>query len=189
MVQPLASVPPLLSAAAWLRGDDPVDAWERSLGHARILAEGCDGTHPAALADRAVGDGSTVVDESAADDLDRWLDAASHCTDGGWGPDVDPWVQQLRSEAGVARTALQVLRGSDDEARSTAPLLMLTWPRSRTLRTSVLGGRGGVVPGLAQTPDGEWSARADAFVAPDSLDRLSPGLAASLPAAVRSTDR
>ena len=174
MVQPRASLPPLLSAAAWLRGDDPVAAWSASLGAARVLAEGCDGEHPAALAVRALGaDGTAVVDEAAAEELDAWLAAASQCDDGGWGEDVAPWVEQLRAEAGVARTALQVVRGDEEEARSLAPLLLLTWPSARSLRTAVLGGRGGVVPGLAQRADGEWSARAGSYVAPDSLtDRL-----------------
>ena len=170
MVQARASVPPLLSAAAWLRGEDPTEAWAAALGPARVLAQGCDGAHPRDLADRALSaDGTTVADAGAADALDAWLEQAAGCDDGGWGHDVQPWVDQLRVEADVARTALRVLRADDDEAGRLAPVLMLTWPAARTLDTAVLGGRGGVVPALAQAADGHWLATSSSAVEPDSL--------------------
>jgi hypothetical protein len=183
MVQARASVPALVSAAAWLQGDDAEAAWVQALGPARTLAEGCDGVAPSALADRALSaDGTSIADPGAADELDAWLEAAIGCDDGGWGHDVDPWVHQLRTEASVARTALAVLRADDDEAGRTAPLLLLTWPPSRSIDVAVLGGRGGVVPGLAQTVDGDWLATPDAVVPAASLtDRLVHAAFARLP--------
>jgi hypothetical protein len=167
MVQPRASLAPLLSAAAWLRGEDPDAAWAAAVGDARILAEGCDGVVPARMLDRFL-----AGDAGAGDELDVWLREASTCGDGGWGDEVHPWVEQLRAEAGVARIALEVLRADDDHARRAAPFL-LAWPSVRSLTVSVLGGRGGVVPGLGQRADAHWEGRLDAYVPPANVcDRL-----------------
>ncbi|MFZ4517626.1 MAG: beta-N-acetylglucosaminidase domain-containing protein [Microthrixaceae bacterium] len=168
MVQARASVPPLVSAAAWWRGDDPVAAWADALGPARVLAEGCDGTRPAELAERVL-----TGDRGAADELDAWLEEATRCDDGGWGADVRPWVEQLRTEAAVARTALEVLRSDEATAQRLAPVLLLTWPPARSLTIAVLGGRGGVRPGIGQLPDGHWQGHHSAWMAPASVtDRL-----------------
>ncbi len=168
MVQARASVPPLLSAAAWWRGADPEAAWADAVGDALVLAEGCDGVRPASLAERAL-----AGDDGAAADLDAWLERAARCGDGGWGPEVQPWVEQLRTEAAVARTALEVLRADHETAQRLAPVLMLTWPPARSLTISVLGGRGGVRPGIGQLPDGHWRGHPSALLAPASVtDRL-----------------
>lgn len=157
MVQPRPSVPGLLSAAAWLRGDDPAEAWAEAVGPARVLAEGCDGEHPVLLTERFL-----AGDDDAGDELHAWLAEAARCDDGGWGEEVRPWVEQLRAEAGVARVALDVMRADDAEARRMAPFL-LAWPSVRSLTVSVLGGRGGVVPGLGQRPDAHWEGRAASY--------------------------
>jgi hypothetical protein len=168
MVQARASVPALVSAAAWLRGEDPVEAWSAAVGPARVLAEGCDGSVPNELADRFL-----AGDAGAGDELDDWLARAAACDDGGWGEEVRPWVEQLRAEAAVARTALEVLRSDDERARRSAPVLLLTWPAARSLSVSVLGGRGGVVPALGQLPDDHWHGTAAGFVPARNLcDRL-----------------
>jgi hypothetical protein len=49
MVQAMASIPALLSAAAWLRGEHPVASWRAALGDQWVLAEGCDTDVPLAL--------------------------------------------------------------------------------------------------------------------------------------------
>jgi hyaluronoglucosaminidase len=57
MVQPRASILPLSSTAAWLRGEDPAEAWGRdadSLGW-RAFAEACDGDLPRSLVAAVVG--------------------------------------------------------------------------------------------------------------------------------------
>lgn len=168
MVQARASVPALRSAAAWLAGEDPEAAWSDALGAARVLAEGCDAALPAGLCDRAL-----AGDDAAADELEAWLTDAERCDDGGWGQEVQPWVEQLRAEASVARAALQVWRADREEAARAAPLLMLTWPPLLRAPVSVLGGRGGSRPGLGQAPDGHWVADPGALVAPASVcDRL-----------------
>jgi hyaluronoglucosaminidase len=168
MPQARASMPALRSAAAWLAGDDPEDAWRWSLGPARVLAEGCDAAVPSALCDAAL-----AGDDGAAEELAGWLDEAARCDDGGWGDDVRPWVEQLRAEAEVARTALAVLRADSGEAARLAPLLLVTWPAVRTSGVSVLGGRGGVRPMLGQDAAGHWTAAPGCIVPERSVcDRL-----------------
>lgn len=177
MVQARASLPALRSAAAWLEGGDPVAAWRHSLGRARVLAEGCDGEVPARLCDAALADPKG----SAGDELDAWLAEASRCDDGGWGEDVRPWVDALRAEADVARTALAVLRAERDEAAHLAPVLLVTWPAVRSGAVRVLGGRGGVRPMLGQDEASGWIAAPAAFLPPASVcDRLVAAAFASL---------
>jgi len=168
MIQARASVPPLLSAAAWWRGDDPEVAWGEALGDARILAEGCDAVGLMALAERALSG-----DDAAGSALEEWLVEASTCDDGGWGEDVAPWVEQLRTEASVALMAMRALRAERDEARRLAAGLVLSWPQLRTAQISVLGGRGGVRPAFSQSADDGWIGSQSAFVPAASItDRL-----------------
>ena len=81
MVQAVASIPALLSAAAWLRGDDPAAAWADAVGTQRVLAEGCDSEIPTMLGRR-----SLAGDPGATTELRAWLDAAATCEAGAWGP-------------------------------------------------------------------------------------------------------
>lgn len=169
MVQARASLPALRSAGAWLQGQDPVAAWRDALGGARVLAEGCDGEVPSRLCDAALADPGG----RAGEELDGWLADAARCDDGGWGEEVRPWVDALRAEADVARTALAVLRGPREEAAHLAPVLLLTWPPVRSGRLRVMGGRGGVRPMLAQDSSSGWVAAAGCIVPASSVcDRL-----------------
>lgn len=176
MVQARASVPALLSAAAWLRGDDPVAAWEATVGEQRVLAEGCDSDVPLALGRRVV-DG----DPGAAIDLRAWLEAAVVCEPGPWGDDVAPWVDQLRSESRVCLAALDALAVDGVERARRAATVIFLWSGVRSLVVQVLGGRGGITAGLGQDADGGWVADRSAVVAPASLtDLLVSELAARL---------
>jgi beta-N-acetylglucosaminidase len=166
LVQPRASLPALCSAAAWLRGADPHQAWEDALGDDRIVLEGCDGAVPAALAEAALADGDW-------EPLDDWLALAERCELGGLDESARPWVEQLRAEAAVARVASGVLRADPDEARRVAPLLYVMWPAVRSSPLQVLGGRGSLLPRLGQDERSRWIADASSWVAPASVtDRL-----------------
>lgn len=168
MVQPRASLPALLSAAAWLRGEDPERAWQDSLGEDRIVLEGCDGAVPSALADAAL-----AGDDAAAASLEEWFGAAEHCGIGGLDESVQPWVDQLRAEAAVGKVAVGLLRGGLDEARRVAPLLYVMWPPVRTARPQVLGGRGAMLPCMGQDAASRWVASGESYLAPASvIDRL-----------------
>jgi hypothetical protein len=164
MVQPRASLPALLSAAAWLRGDDPVAAWDEALGDDRLVLEGCDGEVPAALARRGLGG-----DHGALEQLERWFAAAEHCGVGGLDDSVQPWAEQLAAEAAVGKVAVQLLRCDVDEARRIAPLLYVMWPPIRTGRHQVLGGRGAMLPCMGQDERSRWVASAESYVEPANV--------------------
>ncbi len=176
MVQAAASVPALLSAAAWLRGDDPAAAWAASVGPQRILAEGCDTDVPLVLGRRAL-DG----DPGAGAELRRWLGEAVACEAGDWGDAVTPWVTQLRREARVCLAALDALDADGVERARRAVGAIFGWSGVRSLDVEVLGGRGGVTAGLGQDGDGGWVADRSAVVPSAGLTDLLVGeLAARL---------
>lgn len=175
MVQAAASVAPLLSAAAWLRGEDPESAWQAALGEERVLMEGCDGMVPAQLATAGL-----AGDTAALTELEAWFARAEACGAGGLGEGVQRWVDQLRTEAAVGKVACQLLGSDPDEAARAAPLLYLMWPL-RQNGAQVLGGRGSLVPSLGQDDDSRWVAAAESFRAPANVvDRLVEAVFARL---------
>jgi len=176
MVQARASLPALLSAAAWLRGDDPDGAWVQAVGDQRVLAEGCDSGLPLALGRRAL-----AGDAGALAELRAWLRAAEACGPGPWGDAVVPWVDQLHREAGVCVAALDALEVDGVERARRATVAIFLWSGVRSLTVDVLGGRGGMTVGLGQDDEGEWVADRSAVVPPASLTDLLVGeLAARL---------
>jgi hyaluronoglucosaminidase len=163
MVQPLASMLPLSSTAAYLRGDDPVVAWQREAEQLglRGVAEACDGVVPRQLV-RAVVTAPSTGRAERIDELRAWLDLA-HEHDR-IPPDLRlelvPWLEQLERELGVMRTAVRLLRrlASDELADATMQGLALTmaWPGVRRGDRSVMGARCSVRPVFGQFPDGTW---------------------------------
>lgn len=176
MVQARASVAPLLSAAAWLRGEDPDSAWRAALGEHRVLMEGCDGAVPARLAAAGLGG-----DADALAELEAWFASAEVCEAGDLGDGVQPWVDQLRTEAAVGKVACQLLRADRDEAARVAPLLYVMWPVKGNGR-QVLGGRGSLLPSLGQDERSRWVAAGESFRPPANVvDRLVAEVFARLP--------
>ena len=176
MVQPRASLPALVSAAAWWRGDDADAAWRSAAGADRLVLEGCDGAVPAALATAGL-----AGDHDALVRLEQWFSEAEHASVGGLDEAVGPWVEQLAAEAAVGRVVVQLLRADRDELRRVAPLLHVMWPPVRRSRHQVLGGRGGLLPCLGQDEQSRWVAAGESFVAPANVvDRLVAELFARL---------
>jgi hypothetical protein len=176
MVQARASVAPLLSAAAWLRGEDPDAAWQAALGEHQVLMEGCDGALPARLAAAGLGG-----DADALAELEVWFGAAETCDAGDLGEGVRPWVDQLRAEAAVGKVACQLLRADRDEAAHVAPLLYVMWPVQGNGH-QVLGGRGSLLPSLGQDERSRWVAAGESFRSPANVvDRLVEAVFARLP--------
>lgn len=175
MVQPRASLLPLASAAAWLRGEDPVAAWLAEAGDLRVFAEACDGAVPAALvqslADAVDGPGW----QQAAEPLAGWLVQAVDCRAPGLEGEVDAWLSAVRDEASVGTTALRLLQAcrpvvrldpsgagvvappDDDAAEALAFDLLHRWPGLRRAEVQVMGVRRGVQPALGQRADGRWA--------------------------------
>lgn len=168
MVQPRVTLPALLSAAAWLRGDDPDAAWHDAAGEHRVFLEGCDGEAPARLADAAL-----AGDPGALTELREWAGAAEHVDTTSLGDAVTPWADRLRAEAAVIRVCADLLAAELDEARRVAPLLLVMWPLKGGGDVQVLGGRGSLRPTMGQDRDSRWIASSESYVAPDSVtDRL-----------------
>ncbi len=175
MLQARASVPALVSAASWWRGDDPVAAWEGALGPDRVLLEGCDGEHPCRL-----GAAALHGDDVALGELERWFSDAAECGVGTLGEQVRPWVERLRAEAAVGRLACQLLASTAEESARLAPILYVMWP-VRGHRHQVLGGRGSLVPALAQDQQSRWVASSTSFRPGEHLvDRLVEAVFARL---------
>jgi len=164
MVQPRASLVPLGSIAAWLRGDDPLDEWvvaADGLG-ARVLAEACDGAVPRALVATAV---DWLDDEGHAsehlDALREWLEAALVCDSGDIGDEAAPWREQVRVEARVGLDALKLIEAARaeryDRLVDYSFRVAFGAGELRKARVSVMGPRWGLQPALGQRPDGTWS--------------------------------
>lgn len=158
MVQPNASLLPLASVAALLRGDDPIGAWRREADALGLLefAEACDGAAPLALAARA------AAGERAG--MKAWLDAAvrSAPREGPLAEEIESWAAQLRAEAELCQAALRTLEAASDpdadpmRVLMTAYPIMATWPRVRRGERSVLGRRFGFSPRFGQGRDATW---------------------------------
>ena len=185
MTQPRSSLPALASIAGYLRGDDPVAAWEADLGDLRTFAEACDGERPAQLVESAldaVGGLDLPSDLDALDELDEWLRAARSCGAPGLEGEAEAWVEQAHAEAAVGVVAVKLLRAASDpdgplaERRRIAEralTLAYLWPPLRRSTVTVMGPRCSFRPVLAQGPDGEWRFRAAALTDDDNaIDRL-----------------
>jgi hyaluronoglucosaminidase len=171
MVQPSASKLPLASAAAWLRGEDPLDGWAteaEALGW-RVFAEACDGSVPSALVQRAV----EWIDEDDgwalhAESLRSWLEDAAGCSAPGLEDEVRPWLDQVHTEAGLGLDALKLVdlarSASFGRAIDQAFLVGVIWAAVRRADKSVMGPRYGLQPMLGQRPDGTWSFRAGSVI-------------------------
>ncbi len=151
MVQPRASKLPLASMAAWARREDPLVAWHdtaEQLGWL-VLAQACDGAHPAALV--AAGD---------LDGLESWLHDARHVEAPGLEGEAGPWLEQTRAEARVGRAAVRLLRRLDEDPEAAvgedALALALGWQALRRSPVTVMGPRCSVRPILFNDAHGEW---------------------------------
>jgi hypothetical protein len=164
MVQPLASLLPLASAAAWLRGDDPLVAWaaEADARGWRVFAEACDGAVPAALVQHAI---EWLDDPEAAPahiaPLREWLEGAATCEAPGIDDATAPWLDQVHTEAQLGLDALRLVelahQGRVERGIEHAFGVGLIWAAVRRAPQSVLGPRFGLQPVLGQRPDGTWS--------------------------------
>jgi hyaluronoglucosaminidase len=162
MVQPTASKLPLASAAALLRGDDPVAVWaaEADALGIRSFAEACDGARPRALVDR-VRTAPSAERVHALDIVDRWLDDLRAFTpDRPLADEVEPWRAQAERERGLWRAAVRLLRALDRGERDVATTeglgLLYRWPGARRGEVSVMGPRCSFRPVFGQWPDGSW---------------------------------
>ncbi|HUF32555.1 MAG TPA: beta-N-acetylglucosaminidase domain-containing protein [Acidimicrobiales bacterium] len=184
MVQPTASLLPLASIAAHLRGDDPYEAWATTADELgwRRLAEACDGTEPNRLVDELLGAVDEAATSLAGDALATWLREAEDCQGPGLEDEAGTWIDQTQAEATVGRRALRLLRtareattGDDaDAVLGRAFRLLAEWPAVRRSPHTVFGPRCSARPALSQRADGGWRLRSDALQEDaNALDRLA----------------
>ncbi len=187
MVQPNASLLPLASIAAWLRREDPLDAWaaEADSRGWRVFAEACDGAVPKAIV-------ALVADAFAAGRLEpaglhalrTWFSDAAEVDAPGLEEECSGWIDQVRAEASVALAALDVIELAldpepSDDAELAAPLFTLgvRWKALLGASVSVMGPRLGFAPVLGQAGDGRWAVRRSSLLeganAVDALCRLA----------------
>ena len=159
MVQPTASTLPLASTAAYLRGEDPIDAWKEeaaTLGWS-VLAQACDGAVPRRLVTEATSPGAAAT---AVDALEAWLSEAKACEAPGLEDEAGPWLDQVHAEARIGRLAVRLLRQLQDDPEAatgeTAMALALGWQALRRSTITVMGARCSVRPMLWHDAHGEW---------------------------------
>jgi hypothetical protein len=170
MVQPRASLLPLASVAAFLRGDDPELVWELEADEldVRVLADACDGAYPNRLVASLIeAEGRDDWDDSLAA-LRAFVEAAVEVEAGPLAGEAEPWVDQARTEAGVMKQAVRVLEalrgvgkragaGPDTVAATEGAMaLVALWLVARRAPISVMGPRAGFRPILSQHVDGTW---------------------------------
>ena len=169
MVQPLANRLPLASIAAFVRGDDPEQAWSAAAADLGWLtfAQACD-------TDAA----HAVVRSAAQGDLRparTMFGNASSCAAPGIEDEAGPWVTQVHRDARLALQALDVLDGE----RGVEHILAMAarWQASRRASISVFGPRCSIRPVLGQADDGTWQVERNAITADanavDDLVRLA----------------
>jgi hyaluronoglucosaminidase len=192
MVQPNASLLPLASVAAWLRGDDPIGAWldEADARGWRTFAEACDGAVPMALVQDAVDWLDDADGASRIERLHVWLDHAAQCTAPGLEDEAGPWLDQVRVEAKVGLEALRLLALAE-EGKVTAGIehafgLGFAWSHARKGAVSALGARFGLQPVLGQRADGRWTFEPESIIeGANAIDVLVRAAFASFSAASR----
>ncbi len=179
MVQPLASMLPLASTAAFLRGDDPATVWRDEADQLglRAFADACDGERPVSMVDAFV---TATADERTRmrADIEQWLEELNRfAPEGPLGDEIASWVEQLNHEVGLWRAALRTLRAIDDRDVERATVeglgLLFLWPRVRRGEHVVMGPRFGLRPVLGQWSDGSWRFDARSVVEDqNATDRL-----------------
>jgi hypothetical protein len=190
MVQPRATTLPLASTAAWLAGEDPLEAWALAADAAglRVFAEACDGAVPQALVQSVVEwlDDARWVDP--ATHLQDWLVAAAASEAPGLEDEVGPWIEQVHREAKLGLDALRLIalvqRGElGMSAIELAFTVGMTWQGVRRSDRTVMGSRCSMQPSLGQRADGTWAFRSESVIenanAIDALVRAALSLLAS----------
>jgi hypothetical protein len=179
LVQPRAGMLPMASIAAWLRGDDPAEAWVAEADQLgwRTFAEACDGERPRELVRVLVEEDGGLAWADAASELATWLRAAAHCTAPGLEDEVPAWLERVRAEASFMLAALRAYQdtkpvvriGADghgkaaasdeDEAMRHTVGVAVRWPEVRRGSPSVMGPRLGLKVAFGQASTGGFAVR------------------------------
>lgn len=177
LVQPHAGLLPMASCAAWLRGEDPVEAWQREADRLgwRTFAEACDGAEPRRLVAELVATGGGPGWASAATALAVWLRAAARATAPGIDDEVPEFLAAVRAEAAFCLTALRLYQDTkpvasihvDGRGRAVGPdedaamrhgmAVVAGWKAIRRGEQQVLGARLGTKVAFGAASTGGFS--------------------------------
>jgi hyaluronoglucosaminidase len=157
-VQPMLSLPPLLSAAAWCETGTVAEVWDEfdEPVQLALLAEACEGKELYRLAVASVDD----LESNDFDDLWWWLERLEVLElTGEIGDQAKPWIDQTVAEAKLCLVAVELLERELDDEDVPAMVLdvLLRWPAVRRAAVTVFGSRFAVTPTLGIGPTGEWS--------------------------------
>jgi hypothetical protein len=179
LVQPRAGTLPLASIAAWLRGDDHVQAWREeadALGW-RTFAEACDGELPNELVGALADEDGGLAWADAAAALATWLKAAKHVTAPGLEDEAGEWLTRVREEASFMLDALRLYQdtkpvariaadgrgkavaSSEDDALRHGGALAMRWKALRRGTPEVMGPRLGLKVAFGQASTGGFAFR------------------------------
>lgn len=148
MVQPMANRLPLASIAAFVRGEDPADAWRATAADLGWLAfaTACDTA--------AAGDAVAAAAEGDLGPARRLFTEAAACAAPGLEDEAGPWLTQVHRDARLALQALDVLDG--ERAIDVVLAMAARWQASRRASVTVFGPRCSIRPVLGQADDGTW---------------------------------
>ncbi len=157
-VQPMLSLPPLLSAAAWCETGTSVEVWDEfdEPPQLAMLAEACEGGELYRLAIAAVDE----PDSKEFDDLWWWLERIEVLElTGDLGEQAKPWTDQANAEAEVALVAMDLLEREPGDVEVPALVVDLwsRWATVRRARPSVFGPRFAVTPAMGVSAEGMWT--------------------------------
>ncbi len=140
-----ASMLPLASIAALLRGDDAEAVWRETAADLGWLAfaQACDGE-----------EAREVVASGDRDAMRALFTDAAVCAAPGAEDEAAPWLTQIHRDARLALTALDVLDG--ERAVDTVLGMGVRWQASRRSPTTVFGPRCSVRVQIGQADDGTW---------------------------------
>jgi hypothetical protein len=187
VLQPGAALLTLASTAAWLRRDDPLDAWAAEADRRgwRVFAEACDGAVPNAIVALVAAEfAKGKLEPPALEALRSWFGDAADVRAPGLEGDCEGWLEQVRAEAAVAVAAIDVLDAAVDPDGARRDSLAasvfglgLRWKALLRSEVTVMGPRLGFAPVLGQGTDGSWVVRRSSLLeganAVDALCRLA----------------
>ena len=179
LVQPHAGLLPMTSIAAWMRGDDPVTAWEHEADRLgwRVFAEACDGERPQQLVRALVDEDGGLAWSAAAAELAGWLRSAAHCTAPGIEDEARAWLERVHAESAFMLDALRAYQdtkpvvridadgrgraapSNEDEAMRHTVGVAVRWGEIKRGTPSVMGPRLGLKVAFGQASTGGFAVR------------------------------
>lgn len=174
MVQPRASLLPLASIAAFLRGDDPLVEWEVTAADLGWLA------FARSVDTRAAHDAVAAALAGDRGPARTFFTEAVACGAPGLEEEARDWLDQVHRDAGLALSALAVLDGELGFEGLIG--LAISWRAARRAKVTAFGSRLSIRPVIGQAADGTWAFDPSSVTYDDNaLDHLLQAALSSQP--------